>query len=129
MGPRRQRKEQRNGESAYELYNKGLDLLKHGDNAQAALPLERAKSLEPNKSSIREALGRAYFLSGSYKLAAREFEAVTSTHPTNDYAHFCLGRSLQKLGSRRQARKHISLASHMRPDRKDYRDYMRKLSR
>ena len=33
--------------------------------------------------------------------AAEEFEAVVERNPVNDYAHFCLGRSLQKLGDRR----------------------------
>jgi hypothetical protein len=41
----------------------------------------------------------------------------------NDYAHFCLGRSFEKLGDRRAARRHLSLAFGMRPDRTDYRLY------
>ena len=30
----------------------------------------------------------------------REFSAVVERYPANDYAHFCLGRSLEKLGDR-----------------------------
>ena len=49
------------GENAYELFKKGSELLEQGDFMAASVPLERARSLEPDKGSIREALGRAYF--------------------------------------------------------------------
>jgi tetratricopeptide (TPR) repeat protein len=112
---------------AYELFQRGLSLLADDHWAQAAVSLEKAKRLEPDKSSIREALGRAYFRSGRYQRAAREFSAVVERYPTNDYAHFCLGRSFQKLGDRVAASRHMSLACGMRPDRQDYRLYLDRL--
>ena len=66
----------------------------------ASVPLERARALEPDKSSIREALGRAYFRSARFEQAAEEFAAVVERYPVNDYAHFCLGRSLENTGRR-----------------------------
>jgi tetratricopeptide (TPR) repeat protein len=110
-------------DDAYALFQRGVSLLEERHWAQAAVSLEKAKRLEPDKTSIREALGRAYFRSGSYRRAASEFSAVVEQSPANDYAHFCLGRSLQKLGDRRAARRHLSLACGMRPDRSDYRLY------
>ena len=107
-------------ENAYELFKKGSELLEQGDFMAASVPLERARSLEPDKGSIREALGRAYFRSRRFDQAAEEFAAVVERYPVNDYAHFCLGRSLEKTGRRREARRHAALAAHMRPDRKDY---------
>jgi Flp pilus assembly protein TadD len=107
-------------EGAYELFRKGSALLEAGDFMAAAVPLERARSLEPDKSSIREALGRAYFRSARFEQAAEEFAAVVERYPVNDYAHFCLGRSLQKTGRTKEARRHAALAVGMRPDRKDY---------
>ena len=86
----------------------------------ATIPLERARALEPDKSSIREALGRAYFRSARFEQAAEEFGAVVERHPVNDYAHFCLGRALEKTGRRREASRHAVLAAGMRPDRADY---------
>ena len=109
---------------AYALFQRGQALLADRHWQQAVVSLEKAKRLEPDKTSIREALGRAYFHSGSYSHAAREFSAVVERTPVNDYAHFCLGRSLQKLGDRRAARRHLKLACGMRPDRKDYRLYL-----
>ena len=110
-------------DDAYALFQRGVSLLEERHWAQAAVSLEKAKRLEPDKASIREALGRAYFRSGRYRRAASEFSAVVEQSPANDYAHFCLGRSLQKLGDRRAARRHLSLACGMRPDRSDYRLY------
>jgi Flp pilus assembly protein TadD len=108
-------------ESAYDLFKKGSALLEAGDFAAAAISLERARSIEPDKSSIREALGRAYFRSGRFEQAREEFAAVVERHPVNDYAHFCLGRSLEKTGRRVEASRHAVLAAGMRPDRADYR--------
>jgi Flp pilus assembly protein TadD len=109
------------------LSQRGVSLLEERHWAQAAVPLEKARRLEPDKTSIREALGRAYFRSGQYRLAAGEFEAVVERNPANDYAHFCLGRSFEKLGDRPAASRHLSLAAGMRPDREDYRRYRDRL--
>jgi Flp pilus assembly protein TadD len=112
---------------AYDLFRKGSDLLERGDFMAASVPLERARSLEPDKSSIREALGRAYFRSARFEQAAVEFAAVVERHPVNDYAHFCLGRSLEKTGRKLEARRHAALAACMRPDRRDYQAFRERL--
>ena len=88
------------GDSLYGLYQKGMSLLESGDFAQATVPLSKAAQMAPEKSSIREALGRAYFHSRRYPEAAREFEAVVERYPVNDFAHFCLGRALTLAGLR-----------------------------
>jgi Flp pilus assembly protein TadD len=115
------------GDDLYSLYTRGMSLLEHGDYAQAAVPLAKAARLAPEKSSVREALGRAYFHTSRFDEAAAEFEAVVETHPVNDYAHFCLGRALSKCGQRKRARHHLALASNLRPDRSDYRLYRDRL--
>ena len=112
---------------AYALFQRGISLLEENHWAQAAVPLEKAKRLEPDKTSIREALGRAYFRTGRYRRAASEFSAVVERNPANDYAHFCLGRSFEKLGDKPAASRHLSLAAGMRPDREDYRKYRDRL--
>jgi tetratricopeptide (TPR) repeat protein len=115
------------GEAVYDLYRRGSALLDAGDFAAAAIPLEQASKLEPDKTSIREALGRAYFRSGRFERARQEFEAVVERYPVNDYAHFCLGRALEKTGHRLEARRHAALATGMRPDRADYRAFNERL--
>jgi Flp pilus assembly protein TadD len=110
-------------DDVYELFKKGTALLEAGDFNQATVPLAKAASLEPEKTSIREALGRAYFRSSQFEAARVEFEAVVERAPTNDYALFCLGRALLALGRPRDARKPLALAAQLRPERRDYRIY------
>jgi tetratricopeptide (TPR) repeat protein len=115
-------------DSLYDLYQRGMSLLESGDFEQATIPLSKAARLAPEKSSIREALGRAYFRSRRYPEAATEFEAVVERYPVNDYAHFCLGRALTLTGERQRARRHLAIAACLRPDRGDYRSYREQLS-
>ncbi len=110
-------------ESVYDLYQRGRDLLDRGDHHAAIVALSRARDLDPDKASIREALGRALFHAQRYEHAAEEFRAVATTAPTNDYALFCLGRSMQLLGRHREACQPLALACSLRPEREDYRVY------
>src|SRR3954471_20785804 len=110
-------------DDVYELYQRGMSLLEDGHFHAATVPLAKAADLEPDKTSIREALGRAYFRSHQFDEARVEFEAVVERAPTNDYALFCLGRSLLQLGRAAEARKPLVLAAQLRPDRRDYRIY------
>ena len=110
-------------DDVYDLFKRGTELLEAGDFNSATVPLSKARDLEPEKTSIREALGRAYFRSGQFERAREEFEAVVERAPTNDFALFCLGRSLQLQGRHAEARSPLALASGLRPDREDYREY------
>ena len=116
------------GDSLYTLYRRGMELLEEGDFEHAKGPLEQAARAAPEKSSVREALGRVYFRTHDYEGAVEEFEAVVETHPVNDYAHFCLGRALSKTGQTKRARHHLALASNLRPERRDYRIYRERLA-
>jgi Flp pilus assembly protein TadD len=111
-------------EQTYTLYRRGIELLEDGDFLDAAEPLAEAARRAPEKSSVREALGRAYYRAGRFAKAATEFEAVVETHHVNDY---CLGRSLTMTGQKERARHHLALAANLRPDRSDYRFYRRLL--
>ena len=119
--------ESRSNESTYTLYRRGMELLEDGDFEHAKAPLEEAARRAPEKSSVREALGRVYWRTRDYKGAVEEFSAVVESHPVNDYAHFCLGRALTKTGNRKRARHHLALASNLRPERGDYRLYRDRL--
>lgn len=114
-------------DSLYSLYSRGMWLLESGDYAQATVPLRKAARMAPGKTSIREALGRAYFRARRYEEAAEEFEAVVERYPVNDFAHFCLGRALELTGRKDRARRHLAIAANLRPERRDYRLYRERL--
>lgn len=115
-------------ETAYHLFSQGLRLLHDGHPQQAALVLSRAKLLEPEKGSIREALGRALFMSGWWGRARREFAKAVQIDPANDYAHFALALACERTGERTRARAHLKLAVAMRPDLGDYERALTRLA-
>jgi len=97
----------------YEHFSAGAALLASGNPAQAAVRLEKARAAEPEKASVREALGRAYFALGRWNEAEAEFRATLGVCPTNDYAHYCLSCVLRSRGRRREAEAHLKLARAM----------------
>jgi Flp pilus assembly protein TadD len=91
------------------------------------VPLEKAKRLEPGKASIREALGIAYFRIQRWAEAEAEFRAVLDLSPADDYAHYALGRALEKQGRDAEANGHYKLASSMNPSSEQYAARIREL--
>ena len=108
-------------ESTYSLFQRGRKHLSSGMAAQATVALEKAKSREPDKASIREALGIAYFRLRRWHEAEAEFRTALELSPVNDYAHYALGRCLEMQGKQAEAQGHYKLASSLRPDSKQYR--------
>jgi Flp pilus assembly protein TadD len=115
-------------DNLYTLYTNGMSLLESGDYESASVPLRKAARMAPEKSSVREALGRALFRSRHFEEAVPEFEAVVERYPVNDFAHFCLGRALSLIGEHDRARRHLAIAANLRPDRRDYRIYRERLA-
>jgi Flp pilus assembly protein TadD len=103
----------------YDLFQLGKSHLRQGMAAQATVPLERAKRLEPNKASIREALGIAYFRIRRWEEAEAEFRMLVELAPADHYAHFALGRALDRLGRSDEASRHYKLARILGPERPD----------
>ena len=102
---------------AYDLFQQGRAHLRSGMPAQATVALEKAKRLEPEKASIREALGIAYFRIMRWAEAEAEFRKVLELSPADDYAHYALGRALRNQGRHDEARTHLKLARSLRPPR------------
>jgi Flp pilus assembly protein TadD len=107
---------------AYDLYQQGLGHLRSGMPAQATVALEKAKRLEPEKASIREALGIAYFRIRRWPEAEAEFRKVLDLSPADDYALYALGRALRNQGRRQEAERHLKLARSLRPARRSELD-------
>jgi Flp pilus assembly protein TadD len=104
----------------YDLFQEGRARLKEGRAAQATVPLEKARRKEPDKASIREALGIAYFRLQRWEDAEGEFRAMLELAPVDDYAHYALGRCLEKQGRSHEANGHYKLARSLRPGSEDY---------
>jgi len=115
-------------ESAYELLQRGLALSSRRHHAQAAIVLARADRLEPQRGSILEPLGRAYFMSNQLEPAAETFRLLLDVDPSNHYAHYALGRTLIRLGRRDEGRTHLRLAVALAPESRLYRGGLERLA-
>ena len=111
---------------AYAAFQDGTRLLASDNVHAAVIALERARALEPEKGSVREALARAYFRSGRFDAAEVEFRAALDIEPVNDYAHFGVGLCRLRAGDTRGARGHLRQATVMRPENADYRAALKK---
>lgn len=94
----------------YALFQHGKEALAEGNAHGAVEVLELAVEEEPEKASLREALARAYFASARPSLARGEFEAALELDPKDDYAHFGVGRCLEREGHLQLAAGHYKLA-------------------
>src|SRR5262245_52161349 len=104
----------------YDYFQEGRERLRKGQTAQATVPLEKAKRRAPDKASIRETLGIAYFRLGRYDEAEAEFRAALELSPVDDYAHYALGRCLEKQGKMIEANGHYKLARSLKPGEQAY---------
>lgn len=100
----------------YDLFQQGRARLRAGMAAQATVPLEKAKRLAPDKASIREALGIAYFRIQRWQEAEEEFRACVELQPVDHFAHYALARTLVRQGRAREAGPHLKLARFLRPE-------------
>lgn len=84
-------------------------------------PLDALKALQPlledeiDKPSVHLLAGRAYFHSAQLRRAERAFTRVLELDPTDHYARFVLGRTLQRLGRFTEALGQLRIASAMHP--------------
>jgi Flp pilus assembly protein TadD len=116
------------GGDAYDLFSRGVTFLRDGHPHQAAMMLSRAKLIEPEKASIRTALGRALFMSGRMARARREFAKVVQLDPADDYGHFALALACERTGQRTRAIGHLRMAVVMRPGVDEYESALRRLA-
>ena len=100
---------------AYDLFQQGRAHLRGGRPTQAAEALEKAKRQEPDKASIREALGIAYFRVSRWSEAEVEFRKLVELAPTDPFAHKALARTLDRLGRSEDAAQHHALARALQP--------------
>lgn len=114
-------------ESAYELFQRGSQLLAEHHPGAAAVLLERCLAMEPGKASILEALARAYFDQGAHARAAEQFQAIIDADPLAHYAYFGLGLSRARLGDKVAGRRHLRMAVFLKPENEDYRRALRRV--
>jgi Flp pilus assembly protein TadD len=112
----------------YDLYQQGRRHLDRGNPGGAAEVLELAVEHEPEKASLHELLGRAYFGTARIRKARAQFVRALELDPTDAYAHFGVGRCFEREGNLPEAHKYYKLACAL-DGRADYRSALERVRR
>lgn len=96
-------------------YERAESLLDAGRPIEAADALVPVIAAEPDNAAVRSLLARAYFHSAQLGRAEQQLRWLIDHDPSDHYAQFVLGRTLERLGRPEQALPHLRLAAVMRP--------------
>jgi tetratricopeptide (TPR) repeat protein len=116
-------------EDTYNLFTKAKKYMRKKDFLNASILLEDVKNSEPEKGSIREALGICYFNMGFYGSSRSHFDKAIEIDASNDFAHYGMGLCLIKENKINNALGYLKIASFMRPDSEIYRKVLRRYNR
>ena len=116
-------------EGAYSLFIKAKEHMDKNDFLSASLLLEKALEYEPEKGSIREALGICYYNMGFYSSSKGHFDKAIEIDAVNDFAHYGMGLCLIKERKINRALGYLKIASFMKPGSEVYRKALKRFNR
>lgn len=96
-------------------YRAAEHLLEARDPRSAVELLNPVINAHPDNTAARLLRARAYFMRAALRSAEADFQAVLEREPDNAYAHFVLGRTLQRADRGDEARRHFRLAAALDP--------------
>ena len=96
-------------------YRAAEQLLAARDPRGAVRLLDSVISAHPENTAARLLRARAFFLAAQLRAAELEFQIVLEREPDNAFAHFALGRTLERAGRPEQSRRHFRLAAALDP--------------
>lgn len=103
------------GEARFLAFRRAEALIERRRPLDALKALEPLLNEEPDKPSVQLLAGRAYFHSAQLRRAERALTKVLELDPTDHYARFVLGRTLQRLGRFGEALAQMRMAAAMNP--------------
>jgi Flp pilus assembly protein TadD len=103
------------GTSTFEAFRRAESLVAQRRPLDALAALAPVLDAEPDKPSVHLLAGRAYLGSAQLRRAEAAFLRVIELDPTDHYARFALGRTLQRLGRYPEAQTQLRIAAAMHP--------------
>jgi Flp pilus assembly protein TadD len=96
-------------------YRAAERLLDARDPRGALKLLDPLITAHPENTAARLLRARALFLGAQLRAAELEFQLVIEREPDNAFAHFALGRTLERAGRGDEALRHFRLAAALDP--------------
>ncbi|MCE4944566.1 tetratricopeptide repeat protein [Streptomyces noursei] len=106
---------QRSPETNVIDYRAAEQLLSARDPRGAIRLLDSVITAHPENTAARLLRARAFFLSAQLRPAELEFQIVLEREPDNAFAHFALGRTLERASRPDEALRHFRLAAALDP--------------
>lgn len=103
------------GQGTFEAFRRAESLVAQRRPLDALAALAPVLDAEPDSSSVHLLAGRAYLGSAQLRRAEKAFMRVLELDPTDHYARFALGKSLQRQGRLTEAQTQLRLAVAMHP--------------
>jgi Flp pilus assembly protein TadD len=103
------------GAGTFEAFRRAEALVAQRRPLDALAALAPVLEAEPDKPSVHLLAGRAYLGSAQLRRAEQAFLRVIELDPTDHYARFALGRTLQRLGRYPEAQTQLRIAAAMHP--------------
>lgn len=100
-------------------YRAAEQLLAARDPRGAVKLLDSVIAAHPENTAARLLRARAFFAAAQLRPAELEFQIVLEREPDNAFAHFALGRTLERASRPDEAQRHFRLAAALDP-RPDY---------
>ena len=108
-------------------YRRATMFFEAGDPTGAARLLEPIVEAEPDNSSVRQLLARAYFQSAQLSRAEEQLRELVDRDPSDHYAHHVLGRTLERMNRPADALRHLRIAAAMHSTNADYAAALRRV--
>jgi predicted Zn-dependent protease len=108
-------------------YQRATVFFEAGDPGGAARILEPVLAAEPGNAGVRLLLARAYFHSAQLTRAEEQLRVLVERDPTDHYALFVLGRTLERQSRPAEALPHLRIASVMHPS-EEYEETVRRVA-
>jgi tetratricopeptide (TPR) repeat protein len=102
-------------DDTFESFRRAETLLAQRRPLEALRELAVVVAAAPDSPSVHLLAGRAYLGSAQLRRAEEAFLRVLELDPSDHYAHFALGRTLQRQGRLAEAKTQLRLASAMNP--------------
>jgi Flp pilus assembly protein TadD len=102
-------------DGTFESFRRAETLLAQRRPLEALRELAVVVEAAPDSPSVHLLAGRAYLGSAQLNRAEQAFLRVLELDPSDHYAHFALGRTLQRQGRLAEAKTQLRLASAMNP--------------
>jgi Flp pilus assembly protein TadD len=108
------------GKNGVDRFRTAESMLQSGAPLHALTELEPLLQEQPASRSVLELAARAYFKSAQLVRAEETFAHLVELDPTDAYARFALGRSVERQSRHAEAAGHYRVACALDP-RDDYR--------